>query len=606
MASLPEQSHKRIFYAAIGAAFLLFSVRLVQLQVVYGDVYGKKSEENSVRPIPREPIRGYVYDRNGTLIIDNRPSYTVTVTPSEFDPNTVDALTSLLHLDRAFIIDRVKKGKEHNRFAPVRIKRDIDFQTLSVIEENRDRFPGVDYEIETKRYYPTTANAPHLFGYTKEISERQLADLGEGYRQGDIIGASGIEAAYEKYLRGEKGVEFITVNARGQNLGAYNDGSNDVPAREGNDLYLTLDAKLQAFAESLLTNRHGAIVALDPANGGILALASKPDFDPMLFSGVTPADVWTALNNDAGKPLFNRATLTRYPPGSTFKMVIAAAALQENVISTNFRVQCAGAYRFGNKIYKDLHVHGSTNVYGAIQRSCNVFFYTVMMKTGLDLFAQYAHEFGFGSPTGIDILEENPGLIPSVDYYNRVYGKGKWTAGYLVSLGIGQGEIGVTPVQMACYSMVLGNKGMYYQPHAVAAIRNKLTGTLEHPAFHSRQMKITDGVWNVLREGMYLCVNAPGGTGGAARVPGVVVAGKTGTAENPHGEDHAWFIGYAPLDNPRIAVCVMVENAGYGGAVAAPIAGLCIEQYLYGEIVRYKTRQTVIAATQTADTVQRR
>jgi penicillin-binding protein 2 len=594
MAEVEFAFRKQTFLIAISVIFFLLTARLVQLQIVYRDAYGKKSEENSIRPITHDAIRGYMFDRNGKLVVDNRPSYTITITPAEFDPGTVDELANILQLDRQFILDRVKKGREYNRFTPTKIKRDVDFATLSYLEENRGRLPGLDFEIESKRYYPTKANAPHLFGYTKEISERQLAELGEPYRQGDIIGSSGLEAAYEQYLRGEKGIEFITVNAKGQLLGAYNDGRNDIPSREGHDLFLTLDSDLQAFAESLLTDKHGAIVALDPRNGGVLAFASKPEFDPMLFSGVTPPKVWSDLNNDPGKPLFNRVTLTRYPPGSTFKMVLAAAALQEGIISTSFRVQCTGAYQFGNRIYKDLHVHGSTDVYEAIQKSCNVFFYTVMMKTGLDVWERYAREFGFGSITGVDITEENPGLIPSEEYYNRVYGKGRWTQGYLVSLGIGQGEVGVSPIQMAAYAMVLANKGTYYQPHAVAGIRNKMTHQRSELSLGARSLAVTTNVWNVIREGMYRCVNTPGGTGGASRVPDVIVGGKTGTAENPHGQDHAWFIGFAPYDDPIIAICVMVENAGFGGAIAAPMAGLCIEKYIYGEIIRYKRRPPVV------------
>lgn len=584
---------RQTFQVVIALVFLLLTARLVQLQVVYKDLYGKKSEENSVRPIMHEPIRGYIFDRKGRLVVDNRPSYTITITPTEFDPGTVDELAAVLVLDPQFIVDRVKKGRDHNRFAPVKIKRDVDFATLSYVEENRHRFPGVDFEIESKRYYPTKAKAPHLFGYTKEISERQLAESGDYYRQGDIMGAAGIEAAYEKHLRGEKGVEFITVNAKGQILGAYNNGHNDILPREGDDLLLTLDSDLQVFAESLLTDKHGAIIAIDPNDGGILAFASKPDFDPMLFSGVMPPEVWNALNSDPRKPLFNRGTLTRYPPGSTFKMVLAAAALQEGIITTQYRINCTGAFRFGNRIFKDLHVHGSTNVHEAIQKSCNVFFYTVMMKTGLHTWERYAREFGFGGVTAVDIQEENPGLVPSEEYYDRVYGKGKWTQGYLVNLGIGQGEVGVSPIQTACYAMVVANKGTLYQPHAVASIRRKTPEPALPLSFNARTLDIRNTVWNVLREGMYRVVNLPEGTGGAARVPGVTVAGKTGTAENPHGKDHAWFIGFAPYENPTIAVCIMVENAGFGGAIAAPIAGLCIEKYLHGEIVRYKMRAPV-------------
>lgn len=591
---------QKFFIAGIAVMFMLFLGRLVQLQILYQDVYGKKSEENSIRPIAQEPIRGYIFDRNGKLIVDNRPSYSLTITPAEFHVKTVDYLASLLKLDPQFILDRVRKGQRYNRFAPVKIKRDIDFATLSALEENRDRLPGVDYQIETKRFYPTKARTAHLLGYTKEISEHQLEEMSQEYRLGDDIGATGLEAAYERALRGRRGFEFVTVNAKGQVVRAYNDGKNDVPVKEGDDLHLALDIDLQAYAESLLDGKQGAIVAIDPEDGGVLALASKPDYDPSVLSGFTPVSAWNELNTDERKPLFNRATLTRYPPGSTFKMVLATAALQEGIITTSWRVNCAGGFRFGNKLFKDLHVHGSTNVVEALQRSCNVFFYQVMLKTGLERWNFYGRQFGFGSPTGIDILEEDPGLLPSEEYFDRVYGKGRWTQGFLVSLGIGQGEVGVSPLQMACYAMAIGNKGKIHTPHVVHTIHEKETGRILETPVQTRTLNVSGEVWDIIRDGLYRCVNAPGGTGWAAKVPGVIVAGKTGTAENPHGKDHAWFIGYAPADNPKIAICVLVENAGFGGAVSAPIAGLCIEKYLYGNLIRYnKTQQTIAMKSDT-------
>ena len=579
-------SRRIFFYAAITLVFIVFLGRLLQLQLLYHEDYGKKSEENSIRPIAQDPIRGYMFDRNGVLIVDNRPSYTVTVTPSEFHMSTLSYLSNIVKLDTDFIKDRIKKGKLFNRFAPIKIKRDIDFQTLSAIEENRSRLPGVDYQIESKRYYPTSAKAAHLFGYTKEVSDVQIADMPNEYRPGDIIGTTGLEAGYEKDLRGHKGFQFITVNARGEMLGSYNDGKSDIPVQEGNDLYLAMDAGLQGFAESLMTDKLGAVVAIDPNDGGVLALVSKPDYDLTAFGSVTPADVWNTLNTDDSKPLFNRATLTRYPPGSTFKMVLAAAALQEGVISPSWTITCPGVFHFGTKAFKDHIVHGSTNIIESIQRSCNVYYYQLMLKTGLDLWNQYGEEFGFGSSTGIDIFEENPGLLPSEEYYDRTYGKGKWTQGYLVSLAIGQGELGVTPLQMACYAATLGNKGDYHTPHSVLKIKDKPTGEMQSVPVETRKVTLSNQVWDLIREGMRRCVNVPGGTALTARVPDVEVAGKTGTAQNPHGKDHAWFIGFAPFDHPKIAICVLVENAGFGGVAAAPIAGLCIEKYLYGQIIR--------------------
>jgi penicillin-binding protein 2 len=581
-------SRKRAFYLLISFVLFVFTARLIQLQLLYKDKYGKMSEENSIRTIAITPLRGYMYDRNGILVVDNRPSYTVTITPAEFNKKNIDLLANILALDKSYIVERIEKGKKYNRFVPTKIKRDVDFQTLSLVEEYRNQLPGVDYLVESKRFYPTKAKSAHLFGYTKEISERQLSALGDYYTQGDIIGATGIEAGYEKYLRGEKGFELISVDALGKIVGSFNEKKSDIIPIEGSDLELTIDAGVQALAESLLADKRGAVVAMDPNNGGIIALVSKPDFDLDLLSGVTTQEVWKSLNTDEGKPLYNRATLTSYPPGSTFKMLLATAALQEGVINENWRVNCTGSFRFGNKVFKDLHVHGSTNVVEAIQRSCNVFFFQLMLKTGFEKWNHYGKEFGFGSPTGIDILEENAGLLPSVEYYDRRYGKGKWTQGYLVSLGIGQGEVGVSPLQLAEYASILANEGKFFKPRVVSGIKNKRTGKLLKIASESRDVHLSQLVWNLVREGMYRAVNLPGGTGAAAKVPGIIIAGKTGTAENPHGKAHAWFVGFAPYENPRIAICVLVENVGFGGVFAAPIAGQCIEKYIYGDIIRNK------------------
>ncbi|MBI1803237.1 MAG: penicillin-binding protein 2 [Ignavibacteriae bacterium] len=592
-----ESPKRRIaFIVAIGFMFIVLLGRLIQLQFLYQDVYGKKSEENSIRQIARDPIRGYIYDRRGTLLVDNRPSYTVTITPSEFKEKTIPYLAQVLGVDTAFVHERLRKGRIYNRFAPMKVKRDIDFPTLSLIEENRDKLSGVDYQIETKRFYPTKAKATHLFGYTKEISDAQLQELGSEYRLGDLIGATGLEAAYEHNLRGQKGYEFLTVNAKGQLLGAYNEGKSDFLAKEGSDLILAIDADLQALAESLLADKRGAVVAIDPNNGGVLALVSKPDYDLAKFGSVTSPDVWNALLTDSTKPMFNRATMTRYPPGSTFKMVLAAAALQEEVISPNYRIQCNGAFHYGTRVFKDHIAHGSTDPIESIQRSCNVFYYTVMLKTGLERWTRYGEEFGFGQPTGIDILEETAGLLPSEEYFDRIYGKGRWTQGYLVSLAIGQGEVGVSPLQMACYAAALGTRGIWHQPHVVERIRDKESGQTVEVKTETRNIELSDRVWNIIHEGMYRCVNEPGGTALIAKVRGVKVAGKTGTAQNPHGKDHAWFIGYAPVEHPKIAICVLVENAGFGGVIAAPIASMCIEQYLYGELIRNNANQPIVAA----------
>jgi penicillin-binding protein 2 len=577
-------SRKRVLTIVIVLAFGFLLLRLYQLQLLYHTEFGKKSDENSVRTIIKEPVRGYIFDRNGRLVVDVGPAYSITVTPASFDTSTLSFLSSLLQMEPSVIQERLNRGRIYSRFSPVRVKRDVDFKTLAAVEENLYQLPGVTYEIESKRIYPFNVRAPHLLGYCKEITDAQLAKVGSAYQQGDIIGSSGLEASYETFLRGEKGFEFISVNSKGQLLGPLEEGRRDIPSKEGFDLNLSVDFGLQMLAESLMINYRGALVAIDPNDGGVLAMVSKPDFDPSVFSGVTSVEVWNQLNNDPDKSLFNRATMTRYPPGSTFKMLIASAALEEGIIDEHFRITCNGAFRFGNKTFKDLHVHGSMNVVEAIQHSCNVFFYQLILKIGLDNLYKYGKRFGFGQPTGFDIGEETAGILPSTEYYNRVYGKGKWTQGYLVSLGVGQGEVGVSPMQMARYAALLANGGTLLQPHAVNSIRNKRTNSLDIIDHKESSVGIDSSVMRLIREGMRRVVEAPGGTGGMARIRGIISGGKTGTAENPHGADHAWYIGFAPFDHPKIAIAVMLENAGFGGAKAAPIAGKVMQKYIFGEL----------------------
>ena len=567
--------------AIVGILF----IRLYLLQLFSYEEYAGESERNSVRMITTEPVRGYIFDRNGKLIVDDGPSFTITVTQSEFYNYNVGELATLLDLDPSTLQDRINRGvvNAHSRFTPVKIKRDIDFGTLSSIEEHLFELPGVSYDVESKRIYVGPARASHLLGYCKEIGEGQLAKYGERYKLGDMIGFSGIESSYEQLLRGDKGKEFISVNAKGQVIGKYDDGKEDVRPKEGFDLILNVDFDLQAFAESLMKDYNGSVVALDPETGGVLAMVSAPDYDPSIFSGVTSPDEWNKLNNDPAKPLFNRATMTLYPPGSTFKMVLAAAALQDGIIDKNWRITCPGGFRYGNRFFRCTHVHGSVNIVDAIEESCNTFFYQLILKVGLDRWSEYARKFGFGRKTSIDINEEVAGLIPTTSYYDHEYGEGHWTQGFVINLAIGQGEVGVSPLQMAQYAAALANGGTIYQPRIVHYVRNKATHHLEEVAHSSTNLGISPKVMAIIREGMRRCVESPGGTGSLARIPGIVVGGKTGTAENPHGEDHAWFVGFAPFNHPKIAVACIVENAGYGGTKAAPICGAVMERYLLGE-----------------------
>jgi penicillin-binding protein 2 len=588
----PFGSHerRRTLTIAVLVMFTILMLRLYQLQLLYHVEMDKKSEENSVRALVKDPVRGYIFDRFGKLIVDVGPSYSVTLVPAEFEKRNIPLLSSILQMEPQALEDRIARARVYSPYLPARIKRDVEMRTLAAIEEHMTTLRGVSFQVESKRVYPTTAHASHLLGYRREISDIQLSDANDSYRQGDLVGVAGLEARYEQKLRGIKGFEYVSVNSKGQIIGSFEEGKRDLNAKEGDDLLLSVDVGLQAFAESLLTNYSGAIVAMDPNDGGILALASKPDYDPSIMSGVTPADLWSELQTNPSKPLYNRATLTRYPPGSTFKMVLAAAALEEGIIDENFRIHCGGGFRFGNRTFKDLHVHGSVNIVEAIQKSCNVFFYQLMLKVGFDKWTEYGRRFGFGQMTNTDTGDETTGLLPSTQYYDSRYGKGKWTQGFLISLAIGQGEVGVSPLQMARYAAALANGGIVYRPHAVEMVRNKETKKVEVVPHDSTLLGLSPHVMDLIREGMQRVVQAPGGTGGQARIPGVISAGKTGTAENPHGKDHAWYIGFAPFENPKIAVAVLLENSGFGGVKAAPIAGLVMERYLYGELIRNKPK----------------
>jgi len=600
----PER--RRTLIIVVFVMFAVLMLRLYQLQLLYHVELDKKSEENSVRALVKDPVRGYLYDRYGKLFVDVGPSYSVTLVPAEFEKRNIALLSSILQMEPQMLEERVARARAYSPFLPARIKRDVDMRTLAAIEENVTTFRGVSYQVESKRVYPTKAHASHLLGYRREIADAQVSETDEYYRPGDLVGVSGLEARYEPLLRGTKGFEYVSVNSKGQIIGSFEDGKRNVSAKEGSDLLLSIDVGLQALAESLMTAYSGAIVAMDPNGGGLLALVSKPDYDPSIMSGVTPADLWSELQSNPAKPLYNRATLTRYPPGSTFKMVLAAAALQEGIIDENYRIHCTGGFRFGNRVFKDLHVHGSVNVVEAIQKSCNVFFYQLMLKVGFDTWTEYGRRFGFGQTSNTDTGEETTGLLPSTEYYDSRYGKGKWTQGFLISLAIGQGEVGVSPLQMVRYAAALANGGTVYRPHAVELVRNKETKKYEPIQRDSSLVGLSPHVMELIREGMLRVVQSPGGTGALARIPGILSAGKTGTAENPHGKDHAWYVGFAPFDNPKIAVAVMLENSGFGGAKAAPLAGMIMEKYLYGELIRNKPKpapvQKTVARTMTPAT----
>ncbi|MCU0426285.1 MAG: penicillin-binding protein 2 [Candidatus Kapabacteria bacterium] len=570
---------RRILYGVIGFISALYVGRLVQLQIIEGEEYRSKSELQAIKQIVKEPVRGGIYDRNGTLIVHNTPSQAITVTPAEFDVRTLPFLATILGIDEDELRTKIDRYRKTSPTIPVKIYRDADARIVAAVEENRNELPGIAVLSESKRVYDFKGNSPHLFGYTKEIAEQQLAQLGDYYRPGDVIGYSGIEAGYENFMRGRKGIEFAAVNVLGQRVSSFNNGKNDVNPEDGFNLKLGIDARLQDFIDSLI-DRRGAAVVIEPKTGEILALVSKPDYDLRKFSGRTPKVIYDSIANDPETPMFNRATQTSYPPGSTWKMLMALAGLQEGIVDENTTLQCNGVFTLGNKSFK-CHggVHGAINVRRAIQVSCNSYFYQLGLKLGVKRFEQYGKMFGFGAKTSADVIDEGSGLLPSAQYMNRRYGKNGWTEGVLVNWGIGQGEVGVTPLQMASYAATLANRGLWNQPHIVRSLIDKQQGSEQELAFASNQLPIKPEYFDIIHDGMQAVVGR-GGTASGAAVDGVVVCGKTGTAQNSQNKDHAWFICFAPRENPQIAMCVMIENAGAtGGTIAAPIAQKIMERY---------------------------
>ncbi len=579
------QRSQTILPTIVIAVFAVLFGRLFFLQVLNFQQLGSISATNSIRRIWVQPPRGRMIDRNGAVIVDNQPLYTVKIVPSEFEPAKTRYLAWLIEQPEEDLAENIRKGYAFNRFAAVTVTRNLDAIAVARLSENLWQLPGVLIETDNKRMYPDSLHGSHLFGYLRFISKEKLAELAEqGYSQDDKIGFTGLEKFYEERLKGQKGARFEMITPRGKYAGKYDNGKSDIPSVRGDDLYLSIDAGLQQLAEKLLrkTGHSGAVVAIDPASGGILALASAPDFDLDIFNGATDRKTWNDIITSPQKPLFNRTVQAVYPPGSVYKMILAMAALEEKSIDPDKKILDSGVFIYGHRRFlsNEGKGHGMVDMRNAITVSSNVYFYNLIFNVGFENWTTYGAMFGFGEKTGIDLPGERAGLLPSIDYYDNRYGKGRWTKGYIVSLAIGQGELGTTPIQLAAYVAAIANNGMLYQPHIVSGYRD--TGTDRHIPFtyEGEQLPISKETFDLIKDGMVGVVQR--GTGTLASVPGVTVAGKTGTAQNPHGKDHAWFIAFAPVENPKIALTVLVENAGFGGAISAPIARELIKYYIRG------------------------
>src|SRR6218665_665217 len=587
---------------------LMLLARLFYIQVV-DDTYKLNANNQAFRYKTEIPVRGYIYDRNGKLLVYNEAAYDLMVLPKEISKKDFDTLgfCELIGITKEVFLKKMKKAVE----APNSPRKESVFekqlspQDYASIQERLYRYSGFFVQSRTLRKYPYKI-AAHTLGYIGE-ADKTTTEKDSYYREGDYLGVSGIEKTYEKVLRGKKGLQIMMVDVHNREKGSYMNGLYDTTAVSGKPLTTTLDADLQQYAEQLMQNKIGSAGAIDPGTGEILAIVTSPTYDPNLLVGRARNKNFVKLSQDSlGKPLFNRSTMASYPPGSTFKLVMSLIGLHEGVLTPETRYPCAHGYPpLGGKPH--CHAHASPqDLSGAIGTSCNSYFSYVFKsviddKKYHDTYKAYqnwrdiAMSFCLGTKTGSDLANELRGNVPSIKYYNKVFGKGAWKASNVISLGIGQSELLVTPLQNANIVAIIANKGWYYTPHIVKAIAGNEHDTLLNRFKVKHYTKVTNPVYyeNVIK-GMSDAVET--GTAHNLKIDGIEYCAKTGTAENPHGLSHSVFVAFAPKENPKIAVAVLVENAGAGSKFAGPVATLLMEKYLTGKISRTELEKQIIEA----------
>ena len=560
--------------AVTGIAFAALLGQLWYLQVLEGGKLQEMSERNRVRIRPVAAPRGILFDRNGLALVDNRPAFTLSLIPREIDDrDTVIARLSVLLKIPLSELQEALERVPPDSFRPVRVRRGLTLEEVTKVEERRLELPGVVVEVEPQRVYPTSTFAAHLLGYVREVSDDQMKQ--GRYRRGDMIGQSGLERLLDEYLRGRDGGERIEVDALGRPVQVMRREEPD----PGAQVITTVDRRIQEAAERAMAGRSGAVVVMDPRNGDVLAMTSSPAFELDRLAGNLDKEEWLKVIRDPLTPLMNRALQSQYAPGSVFKVVVAAAGLQEGSLTPMDRIYCNGEFHLGQWTFKDWKEggHGHVDTRTALIHSCNIFFYQAGLKVGPAAIARYAEAFGLGVPSGIDLGGEKPGLVPFLDGRRRVDGR-KWQAGDTVNMAIGQGQVLVTPMQVARMMSAVANGGVLWRPRLVQRVE-RVDGSLAYSSSSKMtgRVDLSPIVWAFLRHALSGVVNE-GGTGGAARIPGVEVAGKTGTAQSVNksdaakGQDHAWFASFAPAQDPEVVVVVLVERGGKGGQVAAPIA----------------------------------
>jgi penicillin-binding protein 2 len=566
-----------IFYIAIGA-FLLLIMRLWQLQILQGSEYRKLSEANRLRVITTPAPRGIIFDRNGIPLVRNSAYYYASVIPDEFDKGKVDLLSNVLNIPAEEIIEKINTNGV-SPFVPVRLKQGLSFKEVAYLESRRSDFPGLIIEAEVSREYLYGDVGSHLIGYLGKLNPSQSKDPAlKDIPPESFIGQWGAEMLFDKSLRGIPGKRVIEVDALGREIRLL----QEKPPIKGKDIMLSVDINLQKEAEMAFGEKAGALVAIKPVTGEILGMLSKPSFDPNLFARGISYEEWDALTHDKKNPMLNRALQSQYPPGSTFKIVTAIAALEEGVITPTTKVDCRGGINYGSWHFGcwRKHGHGVISMHRAIVESCDVYFYEAGKRLGIDKIYDYALSLGLGRKTGIELGREREGLIPNAKWKleNK---KLPWFLGETFNTAIGQGYVAATPLQLAVMTSAIANGGNLYKPTLIKDTPSVILG----------KAKVSPETLEIIKKGLLGVVNEPGGTGWAAKSQLISIAGKTGTAQvvaikrdsqslPEKFRDHAWFVAFAPVENPEIALAVLVEHGGHGGGAAAPIAKRAIEEYM--------------------------
>jgi len=590
----------------IGAFLLTYKLSQIQL---FDDTYKQLAEKTILDKQTVYPSRGLIYDRNNQLLTFNKPIYDLESIYRNVDPKMDTSLfCRLLDINNETFNKSLNKNWRDKRFhksLPHTFISRINPEKYSRFQEHLFRFPGFYPLIRNIRAYPHTS-APHVLGYLKEVDQNIIDKENSTYQLGDYIGATGLESQYESILKGKKGFKFLLRDNVGREVSAFAGGELDSLAKEGSDIYTSIDLDLQAYCEKLMQNKRGSIVVLEPSTGEVLSMVSAPSFDPNLLNlDEDRGKAFRILTADKEqKPLFDRAISSGYPPGSIFKPILSLIAFQEGVMTPYNTVTCFGKYKYRTFEF-GCHDHTPTvNVKSALMYSCNSYFFTMIRKLiekegfnkpeiGLNVLRTHLTDFGLGNKLGIDLLHESGGSVPSPSDYNYLYRNsgGKWRSTYIMSIGIGQGELELTTLQMANLAAILANRGYFYRPHIVTGFSDSSLSI--DPTFYTKnEVKIDKQYFEPVIDGLYRTITS--GTGYRAAVRGIQICGKTGTSENAQGDDHSVFFAFAPKDNPTIALAVYVENAGFGGDIAAPIASLVIEKYIKGEIKRTAVEERIV------------